>query len=432
MAKIQRLTGQSANLGAEEVDAIRLELRTITQSDVFKRSRRSQEFLEYTVGKALDGRMDELKERVIGCALLGRANDYDTGADSIVRVVANETRRRLQQYYHENGERSAIRIDLLSGTYVPSIHRVEKTLPAAELQPPAAAPLRPRPPFSIAWGAILVLATICAFLLFQNRQLRLQQRTEKAAPIGLPWSALFHGNRGIHILLADTSVGGIQNFLQTHLSLTDYLNRKFVPEPGKLDARTLGFMRFLGENQYTSASYATTAIRIAQVAQANGAPVSVSFAREMSLRTFKGGENFVVLGSSRANPWAQLFEPLLNFTLEYGGALRSPLVRNRQPRPSESATYVDAPEPGSALYVSYGHMAFLPSVFQGGSILFVSGTGSQATEATGEFLTDAVRLGAELAKFGIRPNGPPVRFEVLLRVRHTTGAPVRSEVVALR
>jgi hypothetical protein len=432
MAKFPPVTQQSADFGVEEVDAVRRELQAITHSDTFKRSRRSQEFLEYAVDKALAGRLDELKERAIGLALFGRAADYDTGADSIVRVVANETRRRLQQYYQQEGEHSAVRIDLLPGTYLPSFHRVENPVPPAEVQSPDVAPRRPRPRFSMAWGAVLVLAAVCAFLLFQNGQLRQQQRAVRAATPGLPWSALFKGNRGIHILLADTSVGGIQNLLQTHLSLADYLNRRFVPEPEKLDRRTRGFMRFLAENQYTSASYATTAIRIAQVAQANGAPVSVSFAREMSLRTFKGGENFVVLGTSRANPWAQLFEPQLNFTLEYGEGLRVPFFKNRQPRPNEPATYGGAVESGSALQVSYGYLAFLPSVFQGGSILFVTGAGSQATEATGEFLTDPARLHAALATLRIDPNGPPTRFEVLLRVRHTTSAPVRSEVVALR
>ena len=432
MAKFQPVPEQCAHLRAKEIDAIRRELLAITQSDIFKRSRRSQEFLEYTVGKALDGRRDELKERVIGSALFARAADYDTGADSIVRVVANETRRRLQEYYQQNGDPSAFRIDLLSGTYVPSIHRVENATPTAELQPLAVASRLPRPPFSTAWVAVLVLVSACALLLFQNRQLRQQQRTERSALLGLPWSALFHGNRGIHILLADTSVGGIQNLLQTHLSLADYVNGKFIPEPEKLDSQTLGFMRYLESNQFTSAAYATTAIRIAQLAQANGAPVSVSFAREMSLRTFKGGENFVVLGTSRANPWAQLFESQLNFSLEYGKGFRVPFFKNRQPRPDELAAYVGADESGSVLHESYGQLAFLPSVFQGGSILFVSGTGSQATEAIGEFLTDAARLNAALATLRISLNSPSTRFEILLRVNYTTGVPVRSEVVALR
>src|SRR3954447_7127464 len=115
MSKLTPVTEKSAGFRVAEVGAVREELRAITQSDIFRRTRRSQEFLEYVVAKALDGRVDELKERVIGSALFGRAADYDTGTDSIVRVVANETRRRLQQYYQQNTDHS-VRIDLFSGT----------------------------------------------------------------------------------------------------------------------------------------------------------------------------------------------------------------------------------------------------------------------------------------------------------------------------
>jgi hypothetical protein len=309
---------------------------------------------------------------------------------------------------------------------------VERPVAAPPIATPAPVTQSPHRRFPVAWVAAACLAAVCVFLLAQNRQLRSQQYAEPLRRTGLPWSAMFSGNRGVHILLADTSVGGMQNLLKTHLSLADYLNRNFIPQPDKLDKATLGFLHFLEVNQYTSASYATTAIRIAQIAQANGAPVSVSFAREMSLRTFKGGENFVVLGSSRANPWAQLFEPQLNFTLEYGEGFRVPFFKNRQPRPGESAAYVGIDPSGANLHESYGYLAFLPSVFQGGSILFVTGAGSQGTEAAGEFLTDAVRLNAALASLKINPKSPPTKFEVLLRVRHTAGAPVRSEVAALR
>lgn len=431
MSRLAPGTEKSASFGIEEAEAIRRELLTITQSDIFKRTRRSQEFLAYVVTKILEGRGDELKERVIGCALFGRAADYDTGTDSIVRVVANETRRRLQQYYQLNPESGAVRIDLLSGSYVPSIRVVERPAPVALEALPELPPPSTRRKFPFAWMMAACFGALCVFLAVQNWQLR-TQRPEPSRRTGLPWSALFSGNRGIHILLADTSVGGIQNLLQTRLSLSDYLNRNFIPQPDKVDKKTLGFLRFLEVNQYTSVSYATTAIRIAQIAQAAGAPVSVSFAREMSLRTFKGGENFVVLGSSRANPWAQLFEPQLNFTLEYGEGIRVPVFHNRHPRPGEPVEYISGTPPGSTLHETYGHLAFLPSVFQGGSILFVTGNGSQATEATGELLTDAPRLNAALAPLKLNPKDPAAHFEILLRVRDTTGAPVRSEVAALR
>ena len=48
---------------------------------------------------ALAGNYDELNERFLGVELFGRKVNFDTGADSIVRVRASDVRRRLVQYY---------------------------------------------------------------------------------------------------------------------------------------------------------------------------------------------------------------------------------------------------------------------------------------------------------------------------------------------
>ena len=270
--------------------------------------------------------------------------------------------------------------------------------------------------------------------MVENRGIRLQA-AEKNPPLPtiLPWSALFREQRGIHIVLADTSVGGIQNLLQSRLLLSDYLNRRFVPEDSRISPEKAHFLQYLANNQFTSASYAITGIRIAQLAESYRTPVSVSFARDLSLRTFKGGDSFVVLGTARANPWAQLFEPQINFALEFGDNDKEPFFLNREPKAGEPRIYVPSPDRGATLRESYGHIAFLPDVYQpGGHILFVTGTSSQATEAAGEFVTNVRRLRLELNHSGLNLAGPPKPFEVLLRVRHTTGAPVRSEVIAVR
>ena len=53
--------------------------------------------------RGLDGRPEDLKERTIGIEVFGRAADYDTNLDHVVRSVAGEVRRRLAQYYMESG-----------------------------------------------------------------------------------------------------------------------------------------------------------------------------------------------------------------------------------------------------------------------------------------------------------------------------------------
>src|ERR1700683_5248263 len=120
---------------APRAAALKAHLRSITESPPFKGSRRSQEFLQFIVARALGGHFDDLKERVLGVELFGRSPSYDTGDDAIVRVTACDVRKRLNQFYVEFGTHSDFRIELPPGSYIPEIHSVAPPL----LAPPAKA-----------------------------------------------------------------------------------------------------------------------------------------------------------------------------------------------------------------------------------------------------------------------------------------------------
>ena len=65
-------------------------------------------------------------------------------------------------------------------------------------------------------------------------------------------------------------------------------------------------------------------------------------------------------------------------------------------------------------------------------MLFLAGTDSAATEAAGELVTNTEHMRDSLIKLGADPFGTPRAFEILLRVRETTGSPIRSEMVGGR
>jgi len=104
--------------GEEQRLAVRLHLDHVLQSAAFRRSPRCCEFLAYVVEQAIDGNAELLKERAIGCALFGRKADYETAEDSIVRVRANEVRKRLLQYY-EQEPHGEVQLDLSGCTRHP-------------------------------------------------------------------------------------------------------------------------------------------------------------------------------------------------------------------------------------------------------------------------------------------------------------------------
>jgi hypothetical protein len=113
-----------AACGDDHALAVQLELLSILDGPVFRSSSRSRAFLRFVVEEALAGRAEALKERTIGASIMGKPSDYDTGADSTVRVRANEVRKRLAAHYDSSAPKAGIRIELPLGTYVPKFTQV--------------------------------------------------------------------------------------------------------------------------------------------------------------------------------------------------------------------------------------------------------------------------------------------------------------------
>src|SRR5579871_1791726 len=110
---------QSKLLSAEERQLVVQELDAILDNHHFRGSKRYPALLRHVVYAALDGDIGDLKERTLGIEVFGRAPDYDTSADPVVRFSASEVRKRLAQYYQEQGERVHLQIELPLGSYVP-------------------------------------------------------------------------------------------------------------------------------------------------------------------------------------------------------------------------------------------------------------------------------------------------------------------------
>src|ERR1700758_806891 len=94
---------------------IQSELDRILASEFFKSSARCREFLKYVVEVKCSDTSEPLKERTIGITVFGRSPDYDTGSDAIVRVKANDVRRRLAQYNLSADPRRSVAIELSPG-----------------------------------------------------------------------------------------------------------------------------------------------------------------------------------------------------------------------------------------------------------------------------------------------------------------------------
>ncbi|SPE24802.1 conserved hypothetical protein [Candidatus Sulfotelmatobacter sp. SbA7] len=111
--------GARSVLGLEE-EAIRSQLAQTLASPEFRSSQRCQEFLRFVVEQTLAGHAGVMKERTIGTEAFGRAADYDTNLDGVVRIKASEVRKRLSLYYAGSGKAANVVIELPVGSYVPN------------------------------------------------------------------------------------------------------------------------------------------------------------------------------------------------------------------------------------------------------------------------------------------------------------------------
>src|ERR1700730_9954597 len=112
----------SEEFSPERLGLVPDHLKDVFASKAFAGSKRAQDFLQLIVDHALAGRLDSLRERMIGAEMFGRSIDYDTANDAVVRVKATEVRRKLAQYYQESTKPPLVRIELPSGSYVPKFH----------------------------------------------------------------------------------------------------------------------------------------------------------------------------------------------------------------------------------------------------------------------------------------------------------------------
>jgi hypothetical protein len=164
---------------------VRQELAELLKTDYFANSKRYPALLLYVVEKTLEGRSEDLKERVLGIEVFQREPDYDTNSDTIVRVTAGEVRKRLAVIYHESEFEHAVQITLPTGSYVPEffLNTVsDAAVPPSEtdlavtrdnspLEPGNSSSVQRSTPFWLmrdrrAAGVMLALLAVACFALF--------------------------------------------------------------------------------------------------------------------------------------------------------------------------------------------------------------------------------------------------------------------------
>ena len=153
--------------------AVRAELQRIIASPPFEDAGRLVRFLTFVVEQTLAGNGSELKESIIGIEVFGRTPGYDPKTDPIVRVQARRLRAKLEAWYQDGGQTSAIRIALPKGGYEPEF---------GPPPPPLEAPVREAPIPQSRRSAVWIAPLIGLLLLGTGAVTLTNWKSTPAAP----------------------------------------------------------------------------------------------------------------------------------------------------------------------------------------------------------------------------------------------------------
>jgi hypothetical protein len=417
--------------------SLREHVKEVIEGVAFRGSHRSGQFLSYIVEQWIAGRFESLKERVIGVELFGRPASYDTGDDAIVRVTASDVRKRLRQHYGKAGYTSPFRIGLPLGSYVPEIIHDPPESSIAPVATGVAAPLDAVSPplipavskakrFPAMYLAVFFIALALAVLAILWVR---SARSRSSPPAILPWSQIFASPRGVQLITSDTELTDIEALTGKPISLSDYANNSYLPDPSKLSPDAQRLFHTIERGGKASGVDTPIAVEIAELARPSAERIIVRGARSIQLADLQTDSNLVLLGSPSSDPWSALFNDQLDFRFVFDKSTRQEIIQNAHPRPGELASYVPTAM-GWATGQSFATISFVQNPDQSSQALLLGGADAEGTEAAGKLVTDLPRLAATLKSCGIAPSGPPRHFQILLHVNTMAGSSTEANVAA--
>jgi hypothetical protein len=295
------------------VEQVRRELRRIVASTAFRGSHRCTGFLEFVVTRALHGDAENLKERTLAVELFGRNAAADLTDDSIVRVGAREVRKRLAQYYVEEGAHDPIRISLPAGTYVPVFHETGPEHGVAAVAEPLRAPIpaatrvRRFWPWLAGLGLILLAGALAAWILL-NRS---------PAAFESFWQPAFGQNAPIVIAMAHPLV--YHPDTRANLLTEQQHGPEELPFQRPVDTALLKGSDFVPVyDQYTGFGDTVAALRLAVLFSQHSRGVRVRLASKLEFNDLR--DSATVLVGAYTNRWTTELTRDFRYRFQYTGS----------------------------------------------------------------------------------------------------------------
>lgn len=412
MTMIKDSVTARAPLSADERQLIMDQLERMLASPLFRQSKRYAPFLQHVVQKTVEGREDSLKERTLGVEVFGRAPDYDSNNDPVVRVTAGEVRKRIAQYYHDPVHQNELWIDLPIGTYVASFrpaplneesgaHTEPPTLQAEQavsadvaVMPAVETSAQVRRPRKGIAAAIVVLAVLASAGLVWKFGAR------NASPLDRVWGNLVSTGSPTVIAMGEP-----------------YLF------PAETSTNELSARQHL-RSAYVTYSELQALVRIVRLLDGKHGVYTVQPSSGTSFADLRQ-EPAILLGGLD-NPWTMRAQENLRFRLESDGNGLDWVSDRRNP--GAKVWFVDFNRPYSKVTTDYAIVARFRDPNTAQPALIIAGMGENGTKAASEFITDNAQLENALGE-SLHKQGTS-NFEVVITTQVINGSSGAPRVLA--
>jgi hypothetical protein len=249
--------------GVKIADARRLLVERVAASPYFNRSARLRDLLHYLTERVLEDESCEIREHEVGHKLFGRALDYDTMADNIVRVHASMLRKRLEQYFAAEGIDEPWVIEIPKGNYAPVFHSRPSAISLPAIAPPEITIPEPSLPSRPSRLGLWLLAATAAFFACTTLWLLLHPAAPKSETPNRPavrqfWSSVFSPDRPTDVVLDDAAVALYQELTGKPIALSEYFDRSYLRSlgaSGGLTAEAASTLALRRQSSFSSASF---------------------------------------------------------------------------------------------------------------------------------------------------------------------------------
>jgi hypothetical protein len=427
--------------GAEK-EAVLRELESILNSQFFRTSNRSKQFLAYVVQHKLEGNHEPLKERTIGAKLFQRPAGYSTGDDPVVRVQAGEVRRRLEQYHHAGLNQSPVRIELPVGSYAPEFRWVPVVPQHADVTPAEPPPSEPTPVgaartlmLSVVEGkqptkrrspVVWMVPILCLGILVVLASV-LHRSGAKKSTIDQFWSPALSTSEPVLICLAKPAVylpsaGLLQKYSKVPGAFTTELQRLTQPPPMHPQDKLVWGEMVEYADYGVAAGDVYAAVRLSALLGRMGKESQVRIGSQYSFADLRNSPA-VVVGAFN-NRWTMQMTSNLHFAFEEEDG--EPMIREQGPG---GRAWHAKFGPHGEVMEDFGIVTRLLNSKTGQFVVSTAGTLATGTQAAGEFVSSSGYL--EEALHTASADWAKKNLQFVIQTTVTDSVPGPPQVVAI-